>query len=190
MILYIVGIACVGKTTIGKLLAEKIGYSFFDIDLDIQNFYQKPIERIQDECFTMNQYRVKASKVLDKLLSNNNDSVISGTPSGLKCSYYQVYKKHKTDKQLYSIVIKDSFENVLDRLTFFDKDSNPIIEIMDDSKKKRYLNKIKDDYNFFKESYKRADIDIIIENIPLNKVPILIINEIQNKLNCQLPIRV
>jgi shikimate kinase len=28
MILYIVGISCVGKTTIEKMLAEKIGFSF------------------------------------------------------------------------------------------------------------------------------------------------------------------
>jgi len=50
MIIYIVGISCVGKTTIGKMLAEKIGFSFYDLDEEIQNYYQKPIERIQDEC--------------------------------------------------------------------------------------------------------------------------------------------
>jgi len=33
MILYLVGISCVGKTTVGKMLAEKIGFSFFDLDL-------------------------------------------------------------------------------------------------------------------------------------------------------------
>lgn len=37
------------------MLAEKIGFSFFDLDLEIQNFYNKPIERIQDVCFSMNE---------------------------------------------------------------------------------------------------------------------------------------
>jgi shikimate kinase len=37
-ILYIVGISCVGKTTIGKMLAENIGFSFFDLDIEIQNY--------------------------------------------------------------------------------------------------------------------------------------------------------
>ncbi len=87
MIIYLIGISCVGKTTIGKMLAEKIGFSFFDLDEEIQNYYEKPIERIQDECLTMNGYREKASVVLDKLFSKNVDSVISGTPSGLKFSY-------------------------------------------------------------------------------------------------------
>ena len=69
MIIYLVGISCIGKTTIGKMLADKIGYSFFDLDEEIQDYYKKPIERIQDECLTMNGYREKASTVLDKLFS-------------------------------------------------------------------------------------------------------------------------
>jgi len=89
MIIYLVGISCIGKTTIGKMLADRIGYSFFDLDYEIQNYYKKPIERIQDECLTMNEYREKASVVLDKILSKNIDSIISGTPSGLKKTYGQ-----------------------------------------------------------------------------------------------------
>lgn len=177
MIIYLVGISCIGKTTIGKLLADKIDYSFYDLDVEIQDYYKKPIERIQDECLTMNGYREKASLVLDKLLSKNIDSVISGTPSGLKFSYLQVYKRHK-DKELISICLNDSFENVLDRLTFYDKDSNPITEKLDESKKKRYLKEIRADYNFFKDSYKRADFQINIDGVSLDKIPELILNTI------------
>ena len=180
MIIYLVGISCVGKTTIGRMLAERLNYSFFDLDEEIQNFYKKPIERIQDECFSMNGYREKASIVLDKLFSKEINSVISGTPSGLKFSYLQVYRKHKRDKKLYSICLTDSFENILERLTFYDKDSNPIQEILDDSKKKRYLKEMKADYNYFKDSYSRADFNINIENIPLNDIPELIIKELKN----------
>lgn len=188
MILYLVGISCVGKTTIGELLAENIDFRFYDMDIEIQSYYNKPIERIQDECFTMNGYREKASIVLDNLFSKNIDSVISGSPSGLKYSYLQVYKKHKLDKDLYSILINDSFENVLNRLTFYDKDSNPITERLDDSKKKRYLKKITADYNYFKDSYNRADFKIDITNICLNDIPNVIINELQKTIkiaSCQ-----
>lgn len=188
MTLYLVGISCVGKTTIGKILADKIDFSFFDLDIEIQNYYNKPIERIQDECFSMNGYREKASKVLDNLFSKNIDSVVSGTPSGLKYSYLQVYKKHKSDKDLYSIHIHDSCENVLERLTFYDKDSNPIIEDLNDSTKKRYLKEIKADYNFFKDSYNRANFKIDINNKNLIEIPNLIINELQKTIkiaSCQ-----
>ena len=57
MIIYLVGISCVGKTTIGRMLAEKINYSFFDLDEEIEKYYQKPIERMQDEWLKMNGYR-------------------------------------------------------------------------------------------------------------------------------------
>lgn len=188
MILYIVGISCVGKSTIGKMLAEKIGFSFFDLDIEIQDYYKKPIEIIQDECFSMIGYRQKASVVLDSLFAKNIDSVISGTPSGLKYSYLQVYKKHKEGKDLYSIQINDLHENVLDRLTFYDKDSNLITEDLNDSQKKRYLKEIKADYNYFKDSYNRADFKIDINNISLTDIPNLIINELQKTLkiaSCQ-----
>ncbi len=100
MIIYIIGISCVGKTTIGELLAKKIGYSFLDLDLEIQNYYGDSIERIQNECFSILEYREKASLVLDYLLCNCIDTVIAGTPSGLKFSYLKVYKKHRATKDL------------------------------------------------------------------------------------------
>ena len=56
MIIYLTGASCVGKTTIGRMLATKIGYLFFDVDDEVERYYQKPIERIQDECFTMNGF--------------------------------------------------------------------------------------------------------------------------------------
>ncbi|NBK23879.1 MAG: hypothetical protein EOM68_17850 [Spirochaetia bacterium] len=179
MIIYLVGMSCVGKTTIGRMLAEKMGYTFFDLDAMTQEFYQKPIERIQDECVTMDGFRRKASVVLDTIFSKNIDSVVSGTPAGMKFSYLQVYKRHAKDKELYSIHLYDSFTNVLDRLTFYDKDSHPIIEPMSETKRKRYLQEIIADYAYFESSYKRADIQIDIEHIKLQDIPELIIGELE-----------
>lgn len=180
MILYLVGISCVGKTTIGKLLADRIGFSFYDLDEEIAAYYGKPIERIQDECFNMDAYREKGSVVLEYLFSRKIDAVIAGTMSGLKLPYLREYKKHKESKDLYSIHIKDSFENVLNRLTFFDKDSKPIKKSLDDSLKLEYLKELKADYNYFKGSFDRADFEIDIRDTSLNDVPEMIIKEICN----------
>jgi len=177
MIIYLIGISCVGKTTIGKMLANKLNYSFFDLDEEIENYYKKPIERIQNECFTMNEYRRKASIVLDKLFSKNIDTVIAGTPSGLKFSYLKVYKRHM-NKELISIYLNDSFENILDRLTFYDKDSNPITKKLNEWQKNKYLKEIKEDYNYFKNSYKQADFTINIKDVSLDEISTLIIKTI------------
>ncbi len=179
MIIYLVGMSCVGKTTVGRMLAEKMSYTFFDLGEMTQKYYQKPIERIQDECLTMYEYIQKASVVLDTIFSKNIDSVVSGTPAGMKFSYLQVYKKHKKDKELYSIHLYDSFVNVLDRLTFYDKDSQPIIEPMNEVKRKHYLQDIRADYRYFESSYKRADLQIDIEDINIQDIAELIIEELR-----------
>jgi len=36
MKIILVGVSCVGKSTIGKTLAEKMGYKFFDFDVEIE----------------------------------------------------------------------------------------------------------------------------------------------------------
>ena len=45
VIIYLVGMSCVDKTTEGKILAKNIGYSLFDLDNEIEDYFEKPIER-------------------------------------------------------------------------------------------------------------------------------------------------
>jgi len=179
MKIYIVGICCVGKTTIGRLLADKLGYLFYDLDEEVEKYYEKSIERLQRDCLTMNGFREKASVVLDLLLNKNECSVIASTPSGLKYSYLQVYKKYKNRKELVSIHLIDSPENVLNRLTFYDIDSNLIDIELSEKEKKKYLKEIVADFNFFKMSLIRADLQINIEQIPMIQIPELIISELK-----------
>lgn len=40
MIIYLVGISCVGNTTIGRMLAKKLDFSFYGLDLIIGRKYQ------------------------------------------------------------------------------------------------------------------------------------------------------
>jgi shikimate kinase len=70
----------------------------------------------------------------------------------------------------------------LERLTFYDKDSKPIHVHMDESKKIRYLRKITADYNYFKDSYERADLQVNIEYLKLKSIPNLIIKELKGML--------
>jgi len=179
MIIYLVGMSCVGKTTIGKLLAEYIEYEFYDLDNEVEKYYKKSIENLQNDSYSTNKYREKASVVLDKILMNNDNIVVAGTPSGLKFDYLQVYKKNKKRKAITSIHIYDTFQNVLDRITFYDGESNLVKEVLHEEKKKIYLKEIKADFNYFKTSYKRADIQIDIENIRINEIPELIMKKVR-----------
>lgn len=180
MIIYLTGVSCVGKTTIGRMLAEKLNYSFFDIDEEMEKYYQKPIERIQNDCLNMTKFREMGSKVLDLVILKSENTVIATTPAGLKYSYYRVYKNHKNEKKIISIHIKDKPENILKRLIFFDKESIQIEIVMNDLERKLYTKEIINDYKFFNESLKRADLEINIDGIKLEDIPGLIINKLDN----------
>jgi shikimate kinase len=185
--IYIVGISCVGKTTIGKLLADYLNFAFYDLDAEVEKYYQKPIEIIQSECLTMNGYREKASVVLDLLLKTPENAVISGVPSGLQNAYLQVYKKYKKEIDIKSVLIIDSTENILKRLTFYDENSKLMDIELDEDQKQKYRKKNRGDWNYFKKSLSRADLQINIENVGLSQIPGLIVeelNRIDDKLQC------
>ena len=170
MIIYLVGMYCVGKTTVGRLLAERIGYSFFDVDASVEEYYQKPIERIQDECLGMHEFRRRSSVVLDLIFSKDIDCVVAGTPAGLKAGYLSVYKKHKKTKELYSVYLNDAPTNILNRLTFFDKDSNQLDVTLTEAQRERHLTGIREDVAYFEDSFRRADFKVNLRDLKVEEV--------------------
>jgi len=180
MKIYIVGISCVGKTTIGSKLAESLNYTFYDLDEEVERFYQKPIEQIQNECYSIIGFRQKASIVLDNLFTTVENSVIAGTTAGLKDSYFKIYQKHKKRKDLISIHIIDDPENVLNRLTFYDADSKMYEKALDDKMRKMYLKEIVADWKYFQKSLNLADLQVSIKNVPLDQIPDLLIEYLES----------
>lgn len=160
MRVFISGISCVGKTTIGAKLGDLLGHSFFDLDDEIERYFSTSIERLQNKFLTMNSFREEASKALKHILNqkDSKDSVIALPPSGLMGAYWRVVKKSEGT----IIVLFDDAAKIIDRLTFFDIDSKPIEKHLTKEEKKLHLKEIKKDFTFFKTSYKRADISVNI----------------------------
>ncbi len=179
MIIYLVGMYCVGKTTVGRMLAATIGFSFFDVNDMVEEFYQKPIERLQDECLVMHEFRRKASIVLDQIFDKDIDCVVAGTPAGLMAGYLSVYKRHKKLKELYSVYLNDTPTNILNRLTFLDKDSNQLEVSLTEAEKVRYLREIRADVAYFESSFRRADFKVKIRGLQAEEVPDLIIQTLE-----------
>ena len=69
MRVFLTGVGCVGKTTIGKILGELLAVPFFDLDHEIEVFFGTSIERLQNRCLTMHSYRNEAAKALMHLLN-------------------------------------------------------------------------------------------------------------------------
>ena len=64
-----------------------------------------------------------------------------------------------------TIAIKDTPENILSRITFYDIDSKPIIKKLSNQEKKLYKKEIKKNITYFNKSYQRADIQVDIRDL-------------------------
>ncbi|MCK4488134.1 MAG: hypothetical protein KAU38_15425 [Desulfobacterales bacterium] len=163
MRIFLTGIACVGKTTIGGKLAVLLGYPFFDLDKEIEDFFETSIERLQNRFLTMHSYRQEAAKALVHVLAraNSENCVIALPPSGLMGGYWSVVKKAGGTV----VVLTDQPENILQRITFYDIDSRPIEKHLTDKEKRLYLRKIKKDISYFRKSYARADTTVDLSRL-------------------------
>lgn len=74
---YLIGMMGSGKTTVGKLLAEKLQYRFLDTDLLIENVTQKTINQIFAEDGEM-YFRELESKILAEVSTYTRSVVATG----------------------------------------------------------------------------------------------------------------
>jgi len=160
MRIFLAGVSCIGKTTIGSILADLLHYRFFDLDMEIERFFGTSIERLQNRYLTMYSYRQDASKALKDILSReeSQNCVIALPPSGLMENYWKVVKTAKGA----IVVLQDEPRNILKRITFYDTDSRPIHKNLTDNEKRLYLRKIKEDITYFRRSYQRANVTVDI----------------------------
>jgi shikimate kinase len=81
MRVFLGGVSCVGKTTIGACLANRLGCSFLDLDQEIEKSFGKPIEGLRTEARMPYRFRKQfAAVVLKELLHADpgGDLVILG----------------------------------------------------------------------------------------------------------------
>ncbi len=76
MIIYLIGITGVGKSTVGKKIASKLGFSFVDLDAFIEMRNKMRI----DEIFKISEdaFRICESKSLKQIKNNKNVVVATG----------------------------------------------------------------------------------------------------------------
>ena len=161
MRIFLAGVACVGKSTIGAKLAHILDCQFFDLDLEIEKFFGTSIERLHNRYLTPSSFRAQASQALTYLLARTGctDSVIALPPSGLMDNYWKVIRN---TAESTIVALEDTPENILKRITFYDVDSRPIQRTLTDRERRLYLQEIKRDIAYFRRSYQRAHITVDI----------------------------
>lgn len=164
MRVFLTGVACVGKTTIGVKLADLLGCQFFDLDTEIERFFGTSIERLRQRYLTPYSFRKEASKALKDVLSREGcgqNCVIALPPSGLMDAYWKVVKTTKAA----IVVLQDKPENILKRITFYDLDSRQIERHLTEQEKRLYLRETRGDITYFGRTYKRATATVEIAGL-------------------------
>ena len=165
MRVFLTGVSCVGKTTIGRRVAKLLGVKFFDLDHEIESFFGTSIERLQKKFRTIHSYRKEGASALVHLLNrpDSRDSVIALPPSGLMTGYLEVVKKSTG----ITVALNDKPENILERITFYDIDSKPIEKELTAEEKRLRLREIKKDITYFGKTYERADLQVDISGLDI-----------------------
>lgn len=157
------GVACVGKSTIGAELARLLKVRFFDLDTEVEAFYQESLPRLQARCFTKSNYRRKVCHVLKDILAQPEatESVIALPPSGLRPPYWNVVKESRS----IVIAVRDDPVNILARIVFYDDDSRLMEEVLTSEEREPYLDEIKKDMRYYARSYSKADAKVDINGL-------------------------
>ena len=157
----LVGVSCVGTTTIGRILAYRRGCPFFDLDEEVERHFGLSIERLQARFLTGYSYRKECAAVLERVATANPDCVIALPPSGLRDAFLRVVRRVPG----VTVAVHDTPENILERITFYDIDSRRIEKHLTGEERILYLKEIKADISYFKRSYERADLQVTITGL-------------------------
>ncbi len=165
-----------GKSTIGPILANTLGWDFYDLDKVIEHEHGKSVSNIFEEKGEK-YFRDKETEMLCKL-SQKLRSVIS-LGGGTASSNNNLDVMKKTGKIIY---LKASPEALFQRLRF--KNDRPLLnpDSEDEAGAKLKL-RIEELLNKRAPFYEQADIIIDTDQYPLGKTVDLIAKQIIKRIN-------
>ena len=144
------GITNVGKTTIGKLLSEKLNYEFDDLDEEIKRRYGK-IDTFRNKYPWTYERHKERGKILSDIVNKYDDNVVIAVSS---IFYVRCFSKLLENENILAIELQDKPENILKRLVYADEDDNVFpLEITTEEARKYYLSEVIKDITFFKRTY-------------------------------------
>lgn len=151
------GVSNVGKSVSGRLLADFLGYSFYDLDDEVKKDQNTTLEEFVSTGTLMKRDAIRC-RILNHLVCKHGNKVIAVTP----LSYINDIQCLFSSPDVISIVLTDSAENIFDRLVFSDEND---VAYKDDDYKKRhrdhYLEEVQEDLNWYGSVY--SDIKNIFD---------------------------
>ena len=161
------GVASVGKSTIGKALAERMNISFYDGYDELEAYYGKPIRQIQSEYFLGSGFDDAKSVVYGDILTKHpEDKVIAMCPT----YYCTSVRKYVRRPDTVSIVLEDSPENIYERNEVFnqrtgERNDDPALK---KRLKKKLIGETRKDITFYENTNKHIPLRFNVDGRPVD----------------------
>lgn len=177
-VIMLFGISNVGKTVTGEKLAEKLNYSFYDLDELIKDRFQTTLEKfMKDYPYSYERHKQKGRILNDLIKENTENIVVAVSPI-----YYARFFNPLIDlEQVIAIELQDSEEHIFQRMVFSDENDNVY---KDDEYKEQhkeyYIKDIHEDIVYTKTTFKKIKNKYFINNQSVDKVVNELIVMIEN----------
>jgi len=158
---YLTGFMTSGKSTIGPILANVLGWDFYDLDKSIEEEYNKTIVEIFDE-FGEEKFRKIENEFLTRY--SKLDEVVIALGGGTIASDENIELMQKTGKIIYlratPEMIYKRIKNKTDRPLFRDL-------VLSGNKPEDFIKRITDLLSKREKYYNKADIILDTDNRPV-----------------------
>ncbi|MBO4307767.1 MAG: shikimate kinase [Bacteroidales bacterium] len=138
MLIYLIGYSYSGKSTMGKRLAELLGYDFFDTDEAIEQKYHVYIpvffKRYGEQAF-----RIIESQILESTADMRNTVVATG--GGASCSEKNI---HFITEHGLAVYLQMTVDDIMERIAHARR-SRPSLSGMNTEEKKEYISEKMDE---------------------------------------------
>jgi shikimate kinase len=163
MRIYLTGFMTSGKSTIGPILANVLGYDFYDLDREIENMEKLTVVEIFEK-HGEQYFREAESKILNELAKKDNLVISLGGGTIVNKNNFDMMKR--TGKIIY---LKVSPETLYKRLRH--KTDRPIFKdlVLNNKNEKEFMKRISELMEKRKHFYELSDIIIDTEITPLGK---------------------
>lgn len=168
MIIMLFGISSVGKTATGDKLANKLKYTFVDLDEEIKKKCKMTLEDfIRNNPYPHGRYKIKGA-ILKELIEEYKDNfVVAVSP----IYYARNFNSLIELEGVIAIELQDMEEHIFERMVFSDENDNVYYDDEYKEKhKKHYIRDIRNDIVGAKTAFKKIENKYFINNQSVDKV--------------------
>jgi shikimate kinase len=162
--IFFTGFMGAGKSTIGQILANTLGWNFYDLDAEIVKFSGKPVVDIfKDE--GESKFRELETTVLSELVKDEGIIVALGGGAVLFAGVANLIKSSGA-----TVYLKASPERIYDRLKF--KTDRPLFQTIEGGalSKEEAMKKIRTMLTEREDTYNQADLIFNTEGLSVGKI--------------------